>query len=400
MRTSDLVRFTARSILAHRLRSFLTMLGIVIGIASVILLTSIGEGTRQYILAEFTQFGSNLLQITPGKQKTSGPAGVFGGTTNPLTIEDALAIARVPGVERVMPSIFGTAEVRAAERARNVFVYGVTSDVPAVWKFEVRQGRFLPEGDPRQGAAVCVLGPKLKRELFGEENALGEHVRIGGERYTVIGIMASKGYLLGFDIDDAAYIPIGRAIPVFNRDDLMQVDVLFSSVASAETVKRAVEALLVARHRGGEDFTVVTQTEMLDTLDRIITIVNYAVGGIAGISLVVGAIGILTMMWISVNERTREIGLAKALGATRAQVLFIFLAEAAVLSTSGGLLGLGAAYAVSLVVHLAAPGFPLATPFAFVAAAVGVSFAVGVLSGVLPARRAAALDPIEALAAE
>ena len=189
---------------AHRLRSFLTMLGIVIGITSVILLTSIGEGARQYILSEFTQFGTNLLTVSPGRVETTGLPGAVGATIRKLTIEDALALRRVPGVEEVVPVAFGMARVESGARGRSVFVYGVTSSVPAVWKFQIGQGRFLPEADAGRAAPLAVLGPKLKREIFGEANALGEHVRIGGQRFQVIGVMAPKGMLLGFDIDDSA----------------------------------------------------------------------------------------------------------------------------------------------------------------------------------------------------
>ncbi len=400
MLVTDLVRQTFSSVRAHRLRSFLTMLGIVIGIASVILLTSIGEGTRQYILSEFAQFGSNLLVVQTGKTMTTGTAGVFGGTTNPLTLEDALALERTPGVEKVLPVCMGTGEVRAGERARNVYVYGVTDAAPHIWKFGVRQGRFLPGGDPRQAGALAVLGPKLKRELFGEANALGQYVHVGGQRFIVIGVMEPKGYMLGFDIDDVVYIPVARAMPIFNRRDLMEIDVLFSSMASSKAVSEHIRRTMRARHRGEEDFNITTQSEMLASLDNILKIINYAVGGIAAISLLVGAIGILTMMWISVNERTREIGLSKALGATERQILLLFLGEAALLSTVGGIIGLAVSLGISFALHLFVPGLPLSTPLHFIVLALATSFIVGIASGVLPARRAAQLDPVEALAAE
>jgi putative ABC transport system permease protein len=376
------------------------MLGIVIGIASVILLTSIGEGTRRYILAEFTQFGSNLLQVTPGRTKTTGPAGVFGGTVHPLSLDDAAAIGRLAGVEKVVPIAFGSARVESDKAARSVFIYGVTAEMSDVWKFRVRQGAFLPKGDPRHGPALAVLGPQLKREIFGDRNALGEHVRIGGERFLVVGIMEPKGYMLGLNIDDAAYIPVSRAMPLFNRDDLMEVDVLFSNVSATDAVTASIRKMLMDRHRGEEDFTIVTQSEMLATLDKIITIVSGAIGGIGAISLLVGAIGILTMMWISVNERTTEIGLAKALGATENQILMLFLGEAVMLSTAGGLIGLATGWGLSGLLHVLVPKLPLSIPVEFALAAIAVSFAVGIFSGVLPARRAALLDPVEALTAE
>ncbi|HEY4572786.1 MAG TPA: ABC transporter permease, partial [Thermoanaerobaculia bacterium] len=208
----DLIRLALGAVLSHRLRSGLSMLGIGIGIASVILLTSIGEGTRRYMIGLFTQFGTNMMQITPGKSETMGIPGVLGGTTHKVTIDDALALERLPGVEEIVPVAFGAARVEANGRGRSVFIYGVTPNIPKAWKFDVRQGSFWPPGDPSRALQLAVLGPKLKRELFGEANALGQFVRIGGTRFRVIGIMASKGQFLGFDIDDAAYVPVANAL--------------------------------------------------------------------------------------------------------------------------------------------------------------------------------------------
>ena len=396
----DLLRLAWGSIAVHRMRSALTMLGIVIGIASVILLTSLGEGTRLAILSEFTQFGTNLMKVSRGKVSTTGVPGSIGATVRKLTIEDAEALRRVAGIEQLVPMCAGTARVEAGERGRGVVVYGVTADVPRVWKFEVRQGRFLPPGDPRRGAPLAVLGPTLKREIFGEANALGEHVRIGGRRFLVIGIMAPKGQFLGFDIDDAVYVPVTSAQSLFNTDELAEVDVLFSAGGPAAVVKERVRRALMARHDGQEDFTITTQTEMLDVLNRVLGVVTLAVGGIGAISLLVGAIGILTMMWIAVGERTAEIGLARAIGASRAQVVRLFLIEAGLLSLAGGVAGVVAGLGVGWLLRLAVPALPVHTQPEFVAAALAVSLAVGLAAGVLPARRAASLDPVEALRAE
>lgn len=396
----DAVGLAWGSVRAHRLRSALTMLGIVIGIASVILLTSIGQGTREFILAEFGQFGTNVLAVQPGKVRTTGIPGSVVGTVRKLTVDDAEALLRVPGVEHVVPLSLGMARCEVGSKGRSVFVYGVTADVPQVWKFRVRQGRFLPPGDPRRGAPVVVLGPKLKRELFGEANALGEHVRIGGRRFVVIGIMEPKGQFLNFDLDDTAYAPVAAVQQLLGRSDLFEIDVLFSNVADANRVAAGVVAVLKARHDGEEDFTVITQTEMLDVLGRVLGIVNIAVGGIGAISLVVGAIGILTMMWISVNERTSEIGLERAVGATPQQVMLLFLLEAAFLSLTGGAVGVALGIGTAQSLRWAVPGLPVRTPPSFVVAALAVSLAVGLLSGVMPARRAASLDPLEALHAE
>jgi putative ABC transport system permease protein len=400
VRAGDLLRLTGGAVSGHRLRSALTMLGILIGIASVILLTSIGEGTRQYVMSEFTQFGTNLLAVTPGKTETTGMPGVIATTVHKLTPEDADALRQLPGVLKVVPLSLGMAEVEHGGRGRSVFIYGVNADVPDVWKFRVRQGRFLPGEAARRSAPLTALGPKLKREIFGDANALGEYVRIGGHRFQVIGVMEPKGRFLSFDLDDTAYIPVLRAQQLFNRDELVEIDVLFSEHADVDGLVAGIRRVLIARHDGEEDFTVTTQTEMLDVLDRVLGIVSLAVGGIGAISLLVGAVGILTMMWISVNERTAEIGLIKALGAGRGQILLLFLGEASLLSVAGGVLGVAAGLGVAAMLSWALPGLPVHTPVRFVFAALGVSLAVGLLSGVLPARRAAGLDPVEALHAE
>jgi putative ABC transport system permease protein len=264
----------------------------------------------------------------------------------------------------------------------------------------VRAGRFIPELEPRRGAALAVLGPKLKRELFGEEPSLGRHVRIAGQRFLVIGVMEAKGQFLGFDIDDSAYIPVGEARHLFNREALQEIDALIANSSMIDPVVERIRAVLRERHHGEEDFSITTQTGMLDTLDRIISTVSMAVAGIGAISLLVGAIGILTVMWISVNERTSEIGLARAVGATPRQILVLFLSEAALLSTLGGILGLCLGIGCARLLHLYVPALPVQTPPEFVAMALAVSLFVGLASGLLPARRAASFDPVVALAAE
>ena len=400
MSARDMLRLATGAIVAHQLRSALTVLGIVIGIASVILLTSLGEGARRYILAEFTQFGTNLLQITPGRVETTGIPGAIGATIRKLTLEDAEALKRIVGVQEVVPVSFGMARVEAGARGRSVFVYGVTEAVPRVWKFEVGQGRFLPAGDLRRAAPFAALGPKLKREIFGDDNALGRHIRIGGRRFQVIGVMAPKGLLLGVDIDDAAYVPVASAQRLFNRDEVMEIDVLFAPGMPSQRIVADLRDLLTRRHGGEEDFTITTQAEMLDVLGNVIGIVSAAVAGIGAISLLVGGIGILTIMWIAVGERTSEIGLAQAVGASRGQILALFLLEAGLLSLAGGVLGLSTGLGLARVIGVVVPGLPLHTPPQYAVAALLVSVAVGLVSGALPARRAARLEPVDALHAE
>lgn len=385
---------------AHPLRTGLSALGVAVGVFAVTILTSLGEGTRTFILGQFTQFGSNLVAVNPGKVKTFGLPGVFGGGTQKLTLEDGEALKRVPGVERVTPTVVGQARVEAGHRGRSVFVYGASHEAVHVWRFGVAQGTFLPPLDTGRQAAVAVLGPRLARELFPTSSALGERVRIGGRPFLVIGIMEPKGRFLGFDLDDACYVPVASAMALFRVAELTEIDVAARSASSVPVVVEGIRKVLKQRHRGQEDFTVTTQNEMLDTLGRVMNVVTVAVTGIAAISLVVGAIGILTVMWIAVHERTGEVGLLRAIGVETRTVVLLFLLESAFISLLGGASGLLLTVGLSAVLGRLVPGLPLVTPFWTVPAALGVSVAVGLAAGVVPAQRAASLDPVEALRAE
>jgi putative ABC transport system permease protein len=395
-----MLEFVAGALTGHRLRSGLSALGVTIGVSAVILLTSLGEGTKEYIVAQFTQFGTHIIAINPGKIETLGVPGVLGGTTHKLDIEDAEALRQIPGVEHLVPLAMGQARVEGGDRGRHVFVYGVTHEMPLTWRFSVAQGSFLPEIDPRRQGSHAVLGPKLARELFEGRSPLGERVRIGGRSFLVVGIMEAKGLLLGFDFDDAVYVPVASAMDLFDLDELVEIDVLARSAEIVPTVVEEMQRLLMERHRGEEDFTITTEQEMLDTFGRVMNMVTVAVSGIAGISLLVGGVGILTIMWISVHERTNEIGLLRALGLTPSKVARLFLLEAVFIACLGGLVGVAAGLGIGTFIRILVPDLPIATPARAVVAALVMSLAVGVASGYLPARRAAQLDPVEALREE
>ena len=396
----EIIRFVIGALRGQRLRSFLSALGVGIGVMAVILLTSLGEGTREYIVNQFTQFGTTLIGINPGKVKTLGMPGVLGGTTHKLSIDDAEALRRIPEVNEVVPMAFGLARVEGSGRGRSVFIYGVGWEAASAWRFQVAQGSFLPRMDPNRRGSFAVLGAKLARELFDEHSPLGRRVRIGGFSFLVTGVMEPKGQILGFDLDDTAYIPVATAMNIFNIDELHEIDVVAATSEAIGPVSEGIRRLLMERHRGEEDFTITTQTEMLETFGRVISMVTVAVSGIAGISLFVGAMGILTIMWISVHERTGEIGLLRAIGVPRSMVLVLFMLEAVALALTGGVLGLLSGFGIMALIRAAVPGLPMSTPIEAVLAAMVMSLLVGIISGVAPARRAADLDPIEALRAE
>ncbi len=395
----DTITLSLHAVISHRLRSFLTALGIAVGIAAVVLLTSLGEGIHRFVLAEFTQFGTNLIGITPGKTTTTGFSGGVISNVRPMSLGDAVALERLPRVLATVPVVQGNAAVENGQRSRRTYVFGVGAAVPQVWQMKVAQGRFLPDDDPRAARAYAVLGSRVKAELFGTKSPLGRRVRIASEHYRVIGIMESKGQMLGFDLDDAVYIPAARALSLFNRESLMEIDLLYAAGSSSHEMARRAKQLLIARH-GGEDFTIVTQDQMLDVLGSVLDILTLAVGALGGISLLVGGVGILTIMSIAVHERTAEIGLLRAVGADRRQVLLLFIGEAIVLSGLGGLAGLVIGAGGAWVLGELVPTLPTHTPWSYVFFAELLAVVIGLLAGVLPARHAAGLDPIEALRAE
>ena len=400
MLLTDALKLAIRAIVSQRLRSFLTLLGIAVGIAAVILLTSIGEGIHRYVLAEFTQFGTNVVGIHPGRTKTGG--GALSGlpsSARPLSLDDAEALARLPNVVAVTPSVIGNAEVNANGRLRRVSVYGVGPGMLTVFKLKVRSGQFLPADEAGNARAQVVLGSKLKNELYGSENALGTRVRIGGLQFRVIGIMESKGQFLGIDLDDTAWVPAARALELFNREGLNEINISAAEGVPSATVVAAVKEMMKARH-GHEDVTIISQDEMLSTLSGILDVLTMAVGALGGISLLVGGVGIVTIMTIAVSERTNEIGLLVALGARRQTILGLFLGEAVALAAIGGLVGLLLGIGLAQAINFFVPALPVHTPLSFVLLAEALAAAIGLAAGVLPARRAARLDPVEALRTE
>jgi putative ABC transport system permease protein len=395
MGTADFARYVLGSVRAQRGRSLLTVTGIAIGIATVVLLTAIGEGIHRFVLAEFSQFGTNLIAVTPGKTSTLGLSGAMISTVRPLSLADADALKRVPEVAAVVSVVQGNAAVEAHGSSRRTLVFGAGPRVPEIWAMRPAIGRFLPEASGA-GRPFAVLGATLSEELFGQRSPLGARIRIGGEPFRVIGVMERKGQMLGFDLDDTVFIPVQRALAMFNREGLMEIDLLYDRAADSSAVAERVRQLLVRRHKG-EDFTVTTQDQMLEVLGSVLDVLTWVVASLGAISLAVGGVGILTIMTIAVRERRAEIGLLRALGASRDQIMGLFLLEALLLALLGGLAGLIVGAGGAWLIGALLPALPTHTAWEFVLIAELGAAAIGLVAGVLPALHAAALDPVTAL---
>ncbi len=399
MNLTDTLQFAFRSLTAHRLRTLLSASGIAVGIAAVILLTAIGDGVQRFVLSEFTQFGTNIVNINPGKIYTHGGSLGAIGSARLLTIEDAMALKQSRYAQYTNANVVGNAEIRAHGRSRRVTAYGQGPDFAKAFNMQVEIGQFLPHDDPRNPRAYVVLGAKVRTELFGDANPLGALLQIGGSRFRVIGVMASKGQVLGFDLDDTVFMPTTRALEVFNRQGVMEINFSYFSDAPIQAVVDDIQRILVARH-GRVDFTITPQKQMLSTLSTVLNVLKFAVAALGGISLLVGAVGMVTLMHIAVSERVSEIGLLTALGATRARIRIIFLLESTALSTVGGLIGLIVGAGIAGLLKLLISGLRVNIPWDYVLGALCISILIGLAAGVIPAMRAAKLNPVDALRTE
>ena len=398
MRLEDNIGFSFGALTSGRGRSWLMLLAMAIGVSSIMLLTALGEGARFYVNDKFAGLGTNLLIVLPGRSETTGgPPPLVGGTPRDLTLEDALSLKRTSTIRRSAPVALGSAPLSYGSLEREVTVVGSTAELEPIRNLETKRGRFLPVMDPRREAPVVVLGAKLKQILFGNEQALGKWVRIQDSRFQVIGVLDPAGESLGMDVGEMVIIPVSSALRLFNTNTLFRIMIQASGKESIPRAKQAVLDIIKARHDDEEDITIITQDALLATFDGIFQALTYTVAGIGAISLVVAGILIMNVMLISVSRRTAEIGLLIAVGGAQRTILQLFLIEAALLSLSGALAGVAIAYAAVWLAGYWYPGFPLIIPNWSLIAALVVSLGVGLLFGVLPARKAAKLDPVQAL---
>jgi putative ABC transport system permease protein len=399
VRAPDLIRFARDAASGSPLRTLLLVLAMAIGVAAVVVLTALGDGARRYVLKEFSAIGSNLVIVLPGRSQTGGfnPGNAITSTPRDLTVDDAQALLRASAVHRVAPLAVGTSEISVGGKLREVMVAGTTAEFIDVRRLALAQGRFLPSGDWRRGASEAVIGAKIRDEMFGREEALGQLVRIGDRRFRIVGVLASSGQGLGMNTDELVIVPVALAQAMFNSNTLFRILVEATNRDSIELAKTQAGEIIKLRHEGEQDVTIITQDAVLATFDRLLGTMTVAVAGIAAISLAVAGILVMNVMLVSVTQRTAEIGLLKALGATGATIRNAFLTEAAMLSVAGALLGFMLGQAGAALIRQLYPAYPAFPPDWAVLAGLGTALVTGIVFGVLPARRAARLDPVQAL---
>lgn len=400
MRATDTSRLAFQSIWRYPLRTSMLLLAIAIGVAAVVLLTAVGEGARRYVTGEFAALGTHLLVVLPGKAETAGGAAgmLVGETARDLTLDDAAAILRSGRVTKVAPVVVGTGNASWRQRQREITVLGTTFEMLDVQHWRMQLGQFLPQIDMNVSSPVCVMGNGVRREFFDNANPIGEWLRIGDTRCRVIGVLAQAGVTGPFDTDELVILPVASAQALFNAPGVFRILAEAVSRESMPAAQRDIIAIITARHQGEEDITVVTQDAVLSTFDTIFGMITTALGGIAAVSLLVAGILIMNVMLVAVSQRTQEIGLLKALGAKRTEILLLFVTEAVYLSVFGAVLGLALGNAGTFVMRTLFPAIDFTAPIWAMAAAVFIAVSSGLLFGILPASRAARLDPVQALA--
>jgi len=396
----DFPRMAGRALARHPARSGLMLLAMSIGVAAVVILTALGESARRYVSDEFASLGTHLIYVTPGRTETTGvgPSMFAGDTPRDLTLGDAQALTRSPLIGEVAPMVMGRANASWGGREREVRLVGGTASLRRIRHWNLAQGRFLPEGDPTRDSGVCVVGAEIRRELFGPNRALGEWLTIGDRRCRIIGILANEGRSLGMDVEEIVVMSAAGVLALLDQASLNRIAVTARTHDVVEEACDEIRRIITERHQGEEDITVITQDALLGTFDRILAALTYTVGGVAAISLIVAGILIMNVMLVSVSQRTAEIGLLKALGAPRREILRLFLVEATALSMAGALLGLLLGILGRLAILHFYPVLPLTWPIWAILLSMLTALGVGLAFGIIPARRAAELDPVEALA--
>ena len=398
MPISEILALAFESLYANKLRAGLTMLGMIIGVGAVVLLVSIGNGAKNYITHEFEGLGTNLIMVQPGRtDRKSGFGPPIGSSKEKLTLGDVDALERQSfNLEAVTGVMFGAATVKASDASVSTNVLGASDKLVKIFSIKVQLGQFFSQEED-YGRRVVVLGWGVAQKLFNEANPLGKLIKINDSDHRVIGVTEKTGESLGFNMDDLVFIPTKSAMRIFNEDKLFGIRAKAKSRTSVDDALEEIRTVLKSRHNGQEDFTIVTQHSMLQTMDTIMGMLTYVLAGIAMISMLVGGIGIMNIMLVNVTERTREIGVRRAVGARQRDILRQFLAEAVALSLTGGFLGLLGSAGLTYLIYWVVPKFDMRAPLWIMIPAFLLSAVTGVAFGVWPARKAARIQTIDAL---
>lgn len=390
---------SAEAIIENKLRSALTMLGMIIGVMAVILLVSVGTGAKRYITSEFESLGTNIILMQPGKtDKKGGMDMPVTSSRGKLTLGDVEALQKnVPSLSAVSGVMFGAGIIKNENATNNINILGANDQFNRIFNMSIAEGSFFSKEDEESGRRVVVLGHTIKQNLFGSTNALGKLIKVNDSEHRVIGIIKPTGDKLGFNVDDIAFIPTKSALRLFNTTALFGIRASAKSRSSLDDAIKDMTNILKERHNGEEDFTTITQVTMLESMNTILNMLTYALAAIAFISMLVGGIGIMNIMLVSVTERTREIGIRRAVGARRGDILKQFMIEAIVISVSGGLVGILISLLITNLLYFFFPGFDMRPPFWIIPPSFFLSFFTGIIFGVWPARKAAHIQTIDAL---
>jgi len=399
MRIKDILFLAYTTLIRYPLRTIMLLIATSIGVMAVILLTAVGEGARDYITGEFRSLGTNLLIVSPGRNETSG-GGVLdlgGLSPRPLTIEDAQSLTQIDDIRRIAPVVMGEASAQYDGLERAAPIIGTTPEFSSIRQWEMESGSFLPGVTMRYSPPVCAIGKEVKSELFGDEVAVGEWMRIGDRRCRVSGVIAEEGRTVGLDVQKIVVIPVALGTALFNRDSLYRIIVDVRDTSRMDQTKQSILSIIKRRHQNKEDITVIKQDTVLQSFDNIFNVLTMALGSIASVSLFVAGILIMNVMLVAVSQRQAEIGLLKAIGAKNKQINNLFVVEAIMLSGSGAILGLILGHTITQILKIAFPTFNFLPPMWASYVSLLVALISGIIFGLLPARRAARLDPVEAL---
>ncbi len=399
MQLRETLRLSCESLLSQKLRTLLTVLGMVIGVGSIVLLVSVGQGAKNYVLREFEGLGTNLIVVQPGKsdRKTHfGPP--VGAAQRKMTTADVTAIEkRAVNLEAVSGLVLGTVGVRHEDSLSNITVFGTNEQFPSILTVNIGAGAYFTREEDEYGRRVVVLGQNVVRDLFGDTSPLGQTVKLNESEFRVVGVLAPMGDKLGLNFDELGFIPTQAALRLFNDDKLFGIRAKASSRVGIDDAVAEITEILRERRDGEEDFTVITQVSMMESLNTILNMLTYVLVAIAAISMVVGGIGIMNIMWVTVVERTQEIGIRRAVGARRRDILQQILAEAVALSVLGGATGVLGAASFTYILYLIFPSFDMRAPSWIMAPAFLVAVVTGIVFGVGPAWRASRLETLDAL---